>query len=404
MADNKDKKLLNVPHLRFPEFSGEWEKCSIQDYGEVVTGNTPPTSHAEYYKNGSCLWASPADLGINKNITETKTKLSFSGFKKTRNIPKGSVLVTCIGSTIGKMGMATETMSTNQQINSIVVNGKNNSNFVYYAICRAFPRYLSEVGVQAVPILSKANFEKLPNYTTCRKEQDKIGYFLNLLDERIATQNKIIEKLESLIKGLNNSLYDRYGDGIRTSFAGLGYSYSGLSGKSAMDFGKGKPFITYLNVYSNNVVNENDYQYVQIDEGEKQNVVQYGDVLFTLSSETPEEVGIGSVYLGQDEVYLNSFCFGIHIVNEEQAYPPYISYYVSSTPFRKFIYPFAQGSTRFNLCKADFEKASITLPSLDNQKRIHLVLNSVAMKISTERAMLEQYVTQKQYLLRQMFI
>ena len=431
MADNKDKKVLkssiereqsqtclnsaerekikgstnlNVPHLRFPEFSGEWEKCSIQDYGEVVTGNTPPTSHAEYYKNGSCLWASPADLGINKNITETKTKLSFSGFKKTRNIPKGSILVTCIGSTIGKMGMATETMSTNQQINSIVVNGKNNSNFVYYAICRAFPRYLSEVGVQAVPILSKANFEKLPNYTTCRKEQDKIGYFFNLLDERIATQNKIIEKQESLIKGLNDSLYERYGDGIRTSFAELGYSYSGLSGKSAMDFGKGKPFITYLNVYSNNVVNENDYQYVQIDEGEKQNVVQYGDVLFTLSSETPEEVGIGSVYLGQDEVYLNSFCFGIHIVNEELAYSPYISYYVSSTPFRKFIYPFAQGSTRFNLCKADFEKASITLPFLDNQKRIHSVLNSVAMKISTERAMLEQYVTQKQYLLRQMFI
>ena len=215
---------------------------------------------------------------------------------------------------------------------------------------------------------------------------------------------EIIEKLESLIKGLNDSLYVRYGDDIRTSFAELGYSYSGLSGKSAGDFGTGKPFITYLNVYSNNVVNENDYQYVQIDEGEKQNVVQYGDVLFTLSSETPEEVGIGSVYLGQDEVYLNSFCFGVHIVNEELAYPPYISYYVSSTPFRKFIYPFAQGSTRFNLCKADFEKASITLPSLDNQKRIHSVLNSITMKINTERAMLEQYVTQKQHLLRQMFI
>ena len=390
--------------MRFPEFSGEWEKCSIQDYGEVVTGNTPPTSHAEYYEDGSYLWASPADLGINKNITETKTKLSLSGFKKTRSIPKGSVLVTCIGSTIGKMGMAAETMSSNQQINSIVVNDKSNSDFVYYAICRAFPRYLSEVAVQAVPILSKSNFEKLPNYTTCRDEQDKIGYFLNLLDERIATQNKIIEKLESLIKGLNDSLYERYGNGIMTSFDKLGYSYSGLSGKSAGDFGKGKPFIPYLNVYSNNVVNESDYQYVQINEGEKQNVVQYGDVLFTLSSETPEEVGIGSVYLGQDEVYLNSFCFGIHIVNEELAYPPYISYYVSSTPFRKFIYPFAQGSTRFNLCKADFEKTSITLPSLDNQKRIYSVLNSITMKISIERAMLEQYVTQKQYLLRQIFI
>ena len=164
----------------------------------MVTGNTPPTSNSEYYDNGSYLWASPADLGISKNITETKTKLSLSGFRKTRNIPKGSVLITCIGSTIGKMGMATETMSSNQQINSIVINDKSDSDFVYYAISRAFPRYLSEVGIQAVPILSKSNFEKLPNYTTCREEQDKIGYFLNLLDERIATQNKIIEDLKKL--------------------------------------------------------------------------------------------------------------------------------------------------------------------------------------------------------------
>ena len=219
--------MSDVPPLRFPEFSGEWEKCSIQDYGEVVTGNTPPTSHAEYYENGSYLWASPADLGINKNITETKTKLSLSGFKKTRNIPKGSVLVTCIGSTIGKMGMATETMSSNQQINSIVVNDKSNSDFVYYAICRAFPRYLSEVGVQAVPILSKSNFEKLPNYTTCRDEQDKIGYFLNLLDERIATQNKIIEKLQSLIKGLSQQLLSSANEWILSRLDDLAQIKSG---------------------------------------------------------------------------------------------------------------------------------------------------------------------------------
>lgn len=236
------------------------------------------------------------------------------------------------------------------------------------------------------------------------EEQRKIANLLTLLDDRIATQNKIIEKLESLIKGLNDSLYKRYGDSIRTTFAKLGYSYSGLSGKSAEDFGTGKPFIPYLNVYSNNIVNENDYQYVRINDGEKQNIVQYGDVLFTLSSETPEEVGVGSVYLGIDEVFLNSFCFGFHIENKELAYPPYFSYYVSSTPFRKFIYPFAQGSTRFNLCKADFEKTSIKLPSLENQKHIYAILNRITEKIETEKSLLEHYTTQKQYLLHQMFI
>lgn len=235
-------------------------------------------------------------------------------------------------------------------------------------------------------------------------EMNKIAALLDLLDERIATQNKIIDKLQSLIKGLNDSLYAQYGGKVLTSFAELGTSYSGLSGKSAQDFGSGKPFITYLNVYSNNVINENEFQYVAIKDDEKQNVAEYGDVLFTLSSETPREVGIGSVYLGKEKVYLNSFCFGIHITNMEVAFPPYLSYYVSSTAFRKFIYPYAQGSTRFNLCKADFEKASIKLPTLENQKRIYSILSHIDSKIETEIQMLNLYNSQKQYLLRQMFI
>jgi len=189
-----------------------------------------------------------------------------------------------------------------------------------------------------------------------------------------------------------------------TSFSSIGLSYSGLSGKSAQDFGCGKPYITYLNVYSNNVINEKDFQFVAIRDNEKQNVVEYGDVLFTLSSETPEEVGIGSVYLGKEKVYLNSFCFGIHITNTEVVYSPYLSYYVSSTPFRKFIYPYAQGSTRFNLCKADFEKASIKLPSLENQKRIYSILSHIESKTETEKSLLDLYNSQKQYLLRQMLI
>ena len=368
------------------------------DYGKVVTGNTPPTKDIENYENGTYLWASPADLGTHKLISETKTKLSSKGFTKTRPLSKGSVLVTCIGSTIGKTGMATREMSTNQQINSIVVNENNDNEFVYYVVQSAFPHYLSSIAVQAVPIISKSSFELLPSKRPSLQEQNKIGIFLSLLDERISTQHRLIDRLQSLMIGLNNSLYEQYGNDITTSFMELGYSYSGLSGKSAKDFGSGKPFITYLNVYSNIIVDETDYQYVRINDGEKQNIVRTGDVLFTLSSETPEEVGIGSVYLGEKEVYLNSFCFGIHIERNQLAYSPYLSYYVTSTAFRKFIYPFAQGSTRFNLCKADFEKASIKLPSLDNQKRISAMLDCIAEKIQAEKAILEYYNIQRQYL------
>lgn len=248
------------------------------------------------------------------------------------------------------------------------------------------------------------NFARIRTSFPTIAEQRKIANLLSLLDARITTQNKIIEKLESLIKGLNDSLYAQYGNDVLTSFSSLGFSYSGLSGKSAQDFGSGKPFITYLNVYSNNIINEKDFQYVAIKDDEKQNVVEYGDVLFTLSSETPEEVGIGSVYLGNENVYLNSFCFGIHIRNTKIAFPPYLSYYVSLTPFRKFIYPYAQGSTRFNLCKADFEKANIKLPSLENQKRIYSILSHIESKTETEKSLLDLYNSQKQHLLRQMFI
>lgn len=411
--------MSDVPHLRFPEFSGEWEKCKVSDLLDFYSTNSLSWEQLEYDTNAMMnLHYGLIHVGLSTMVDLAKDKLPNI---KEDNMPKNFELCK-----EGDVAFADASEDTNEVAKAIEFNNLAGKNVVcgLHTIHGRDNKCKTVVGFKGYAFSSTAFHNQIrriaqgtkiysistKNFSECyiglpsKPEQVKIATLLRIIDERIATQNKIIEKLESLIKGLNNSLYDRYGDGIRTSFAGLGYSYSGLSGKSAMDFGKGKPFITYLNVYSNNVVNENDYQYVQIDEGEKQNVVQYGDVLFTLSSETPDEVGIGSVYLGQDEVYLNSFCFGIHIVNEELAYSPYISYYVSSTPFRKFIYPFAQGSTRFNLCKADFEKASITLPSLDNQKRIHSVLNSVAMKISTERVMLEQYVTQKQYLLRQMFI
>ena len=404
--NNKHKKL-NVPNLRFPEFQGEWEEERLADIADLYKGTGISKDQLSDDGEPCILYGELYTKYKSETIREVISKTNIDNTKLVRS-KANDVIIPCSGETAEDIATARCVLNGNillgGDLNIIRLHGYDGA-FMSYQLNGRRKYDIAKVaqGVSVVHLYGE-HLKGVKTINPCLEEQKKIAKLLSLLDERIATQNKIIEKLESLIKGLNDSLYVRYGDDIRTSFAELGYSYSGLSGKSAGDFGTGKPFITYLNIYSNNVVNENDYQYVQIDEGEKQNVVQYGDVLFTLSSETPEEVGIGSVYLGQDEVYLNSFCFGVHIVNEELAYPPYISYYVSSTPFRKFIYPFAQGSTRFNLCKADFEKASITLPSLDNQKRIHSVLNSITMKINTERAMLEQYVTQKQHLLRQMFI
>ena len=367
-------------------------------------GGTPSSSNESFWQ-GTIPWVSSSDIVENdiKNISISRYITEEAvAHSATKLCPAPSILIVSrVG--VGKIALSKEAICTSQDFCNLV-NIKVDPIFLTYCLSQIMKRKSMEVQGTSIKGITISEIQKISINIPSLQEQKKIGKILSLLDERIATQNKIIDKLQSLIKGLNNSLYAQYGGKVLTSFAELGTSYSGLFGKSAQDFGSGKPFITYLNVYSNNVINENDFQYVAIKDGEKQNVAEYGDVLFTLSSETPKEVGIGSVYLGKEKVYLNSFCFGIHITNTEVAFPPFLSYYVSSTAFRKFIYPYAQGSTRFNLCKADFEKASIKLPTLEKQKRIYSILSHIDSKIETERQMLDLYNSQKQYLLRQMFI
>ncbi|MBV4399109.1 restriction endonuclease subunit S [Odoribacter splanchnicus] len=405
--------------MRFPEFTEEWKKVRVSNLLDFYPTNSLSWEQLDY-SNGQIknLHYGLIHKGLPTMVDASSDLLPYI---KEEIVPKsytlfkeGDVSFADASEDTNDVAKAIEILNCNgQQIVSGLhtIHGRDNTDqtvigYKGYAFAsESFHKQIRRIA-QGTKVFSVSvrNFDETYIGVPSKDEQAKIAKLLIAIDKRIATQNKIIEKLQSLIKGLNDSLYKQYGNAITTSFSDLGHSYSGLSGKSSEDFGSGKPFITYLNVYSNNVVNENEYQYVRINDGEKQNIVQCGDVLFTLSSETPEEVGVGSVYLGIDEVFLNSFCFGFHIDNKELAYPPYFSYYVSSTPFRKFIYPFAQGSTRFNLCKADFEKASIKLPSLNNQKHIYAILNSITGKIETEKNLLEYYTTQKQYLLRQMFI
>ena len=395
------------PSIRFPEFTGEWKEERLSEIADIYKG--AGISKDQLSDNGEpcILYGELYTKYKTETITEVISRTDIDNTKLVRS-KANDVIIPCSGETAEDIATARcvikDGILLGGDLNIIRLHNYDGS-FVSYQLNGKRKYDIAKVaqGVSVVHLYGE-HLKGVKTVNPCLAEQKKISRFLSLLDERIAVQNRLIDRLQSLMIGLNNSLYEQYGNDITTSFMELGYSYSGLSGKSAKDFGSGKPFITYLNVYSNIIVDETDYQYVRINDGEKQNIVRTGDVLFTLSSETPEEVGIGSVYLGEKEVYLNSFCFGIHIERNQLAYSPYLSYYVTSTAFRKFIYPFAQGSTRFNLCKADFEKASIKLPSLDNQKRISAMLDCIAEKIRAEKAILEYYNIQRQYLLRQMFI
>ena len=391
---NQGRKVLNVPNLRFPEFQGEWEKCKLGDYGKVVTGNTPPTKDIENYENGTYLWASPADLGTIKLISETKTMLSAKGFSKTRALPKGSVLVTCIGSTIGKTGMATKEMSTNQQINSIVVNENSDNEFVYYSIQSAFPRYLSSIAVQAVPIISKSAFELLPNQRPCLQEQKKIGKMLSLLDERIATQNKIIEdlkKLKSAIIEIEYTPNTKTTSHIGNVIEQISKRNKNNAIQNVLSVSNRQGFIKQSDQFENrNVASEDTSNY---------KIVEKNDFAFN-----PARINVGSI------ARLTTFEKGIvspmYICfrTQENVAPEYIDFFFESKHFYCEIQKRLEGSVRQCLSFEGLCNIPFSLPSLEMQQRIGKRLFILGQKIKTETDLLELLNKQKQYLLRQMFI
>ena len=294
----------------------------------------------------------------------------------------------------------------NQDVKGIVPNSKTTSLFLLNWIQSHENRIkymVTGTGIGAGKLDSEdllALNVKLPSLI----EQKKIEKFLSLIDERIETQIRIIDKLQSLMKGLNDYLQDFVPLSYSLSFSDIGEDYSGLSGKSAEDFGSGKPYITYVSIYANNFVEDDCCGKVSVKRNEKQNVVQKGDMLFTLSSETPEEVCYGAVYSGNStETYLNSFCFGIRNT-EGKVFSPYMAYFFNSNRFRREVYPLAQGSTRFNLQKSDFLQKHFSYPSIDDQHRIFEILNAYDNKLKVENQILVHYQHQKEFLLRNLFI
>lgn len=386
--------------MRFPEFTGEWERHKLSEVCSFYSGGTPSSSKKEYY-NGNIPFIRSGEL--HKDYTElfiTEAGLSNSAAKL---VETGDLLLALYGATSGDIAISKIKGAINQAI--LCIRTKQNKKFIESVWNKHVERLLQTYLQGGQGNLSADIVKNIPFYFANSNEQDKLAKFISLLDERIATQNKIIEKYESLIQAMCDTLIGKKTQQVMLSFNDFGESYSGLSGKSAEDFGEGSPYITYMNVYQNQIIDITDIGLVKINKTEQQSLVQYGDILFTLSSETPEEVGMGAVYLGETyPLYLNSFCFGIHITDESKIFPPFLAYYVSSESFRKAVFPLAQGSTRFNLQKGDFMKKVFPFPTIEQQRKIYSILKTYSDRLNIEKQMIKLLCSQKQYLLRQLFI
>ncbi|MFA5158589.1 MAG: restriction endonuclease subunit S [Patescibacteria group bacterium] len=189
-----------------------------------------------------------------------------------------------------------------------------------------------------------------------------------------------------------------------TKVGELGFTYSGLRSKNKTDFGHGAPFITYMNIFTNSKIDKNRFDLVDVDEEENQSKVKYGDVFFTVSSETPEEVGMSSVLLDEvDNYYLNSFCFGFRLNGFNSLIPQYARYLFRGRDFRSKIMKMAQGSTRFNLSKDRVLSLDITLPPIKEQQKIAEIMGTVDEDIAKTQEVIEATERLKRGLMQQLF-
>ena len=185
----------------------------------------------------------------------------------------------------------------------------------------------------------------------------------------------------------------------------LGGSISGLAGKASNDFGKGEAYITYKQVFDNSIINFEECGRVQIAENENQNTLQKGDILFTASSETPNEVGFASVIMEspKEKTYLNSFCFALRPISLKLLQPSFSRYLFHSELYRKAITRLAQGGIRYNISKIAFLDLNIFIPQKDEQIRISDCLSSIDKLITAERKKLELFKRHKKGLMQNLF-
>jgi type I restriction enzyme S subunit len=192
----KDSELGRIPK--------SWEVKEIGKLGDIVTGSTPSTTNRDLY-DGNYMFVSPADISDGMFISKTGKKLSLAGLNKTRKIPEKSVMVVCIGSTIGKVAISTQECASNQQINSIIPQ-ENDAYFVYFAMKWMAHLIKKEAGTQAVPLINKTEFSNLFVPVPPRDEQMKIGIALHSINVGIDKLNAKLSQTQSLKKSLMQDL------------------------------------------------------------------------------------------------------------------------------------------------------------------------------------------------------
>ena len=417
-------KKHQIPSIRFEGFTNAWEQ---RELGELVSkaidnrGKTPPTQEKGIYpllEIASIGGFFPDYSKVSKYVDDDTYNTWFRAHLKENDI---------LFSTVGNTGLATlmdnfEGATVAQNIVGFRAKNSNVPEFLLQMF--KLPRNLKkakriEMGAVQPSIKVSQLIHVRYQVPTSKKEQIKIGCFFKHLDDTIALHQRQQDNYKQLKKYMLQKIFNQefrfkdengndYPDWEEIALKELGETFTGLSGKTKENFGKGKgKFVTYMNVFSNSTANLAMTENVEIEDGEKQNEVRYGDIFFTTSSETPDEVGMSSVWLSHESnVYLNSFCFGYRLNSESEGKVThqFLGVQLRADHIRKQIVFLAQGSTRFNISKAKLTEIPVYLPAIQEQQKIADFLSMLDLRIEQLSQKVELLKEQKKGLIQQMFV
>ncbi len=360
--------------MRFPEFSGEWVTKSINDLAVVIGGGTPDTTVKSYW-DGEIQWFTPSEIGKNKYVDSSLRTITEEGLNNSSaKLLSPNTILLSSRATIGECSLSLRECATNQGFQSLV-SKKCNVDFLYYLIQTKKKDLIRKSCGSTFLEISANEVRKIQVSVPSDVEQQKIAELLSLIDERIATQNKIIEKLESLIKGIAHKVAGMGKPNIRISEC-LECTSSTLQESDVSEVGTypvygANGIVGYLNGY-----NTSDEAIYIIKDGS----------------------GVGSVS------YVKGKCSAtgtLNILTAKQDYSLQFLYYILKV--FSFV-PYKTGMAIPHIYFKDYGKAHIFCPSYSEQLKYAKFLSTIDDKLLVEQNILINLSLQKQYLLHQMFI
>ena len=390
--------------MRFPEFSGEWDYSTIGSEFELYSGNTPSRLDKEQF-NGNVNWISSGELKEHY-IYDTKEKITeeAASCNNLRLLPIGTFVIAIYGleaeGVRGTGSIIKKKSTISQACMAFSSKGAITNEFLY----SWYKKHGNLIGLKYAQGTKQQNlsYDIISQFKISypsKKEQKKLEDFISLLDERIATQNKIIEKLESLIKGLSQRLLSPKQGWTSYKLDELCQIKSGYSGIQVSFQTAYK--VSRIETISNHCINMSRIGFVK--EIPQEYKLSVGDILFS-NINSVQYIG-NTAFIDKDYGLYHGMNLLRIVPDSRIVFPRFIHLLLCSERLlRHFQSICNKAVSQASINQTSLGKTMMTIPSYKEQQHICSIIESVERKLDIETSLLKMLQYQKQYLLRQMFI